>query len=413
MAATTGIRQRHGNGCGRPAGGCKCPWQAEVYSARDSKKIRKLFATKAAAKGWRDDASGQVRRRELRAPVPTTLDEAADAWLEGARAGLIRTRSGDPYKPSAIRSYEADLRLRVRPELGYRKLADITRTDLQDFVDELVAQGLTPGTISGTILPLRAIYRRAVGRPDSGITVNPTTRLELPKVRGGRDRIASPEECARLLAALPAGDRALWATAMYAGLRRGELQALRVGDVDLANGRIQVCHGWDPIEGQIATKSRQRRTVPIAAVLRDHLDEHLLGLAWRDQPEGLLFGCTPADPFTITPLVERARRAWGWSRDKHRRWAPAKGKTQLEPIAPHECRHTFASLMIAAGCNAKALSTYMGHANISITMDRYGHLMPGNEAEAAGLLDAYLERADTAARLAALEPETGTNTGTS
>ncbi len=48
--------------------------------------------------------------------------------------------------------------------------------------------------------------------------------------------------------------------------------------------------------------------------------------------------------------------------------------------------------MIAAGVNAKALSTYMGHANISITLDRYGHLMPGNEGEAAGLLDAYLTR---------------------
>ena len=58
--------------------------------------------------------------------------------------------------------------------------------------------------------------------------------------------------------------------------------------------------------------------------------------------------------------------------------------------------------MIAAGVNAKALSTYMGHANISITLDRYGHLMPGNEDEAASLLDAYLERADTAARTAAV-----------
>jgi integrase len=49
--------------------------------------------------------------------------------------------------------------------------------------------------------------------------------------------------------------------------------------------------------------------------------------------------------------------------------------------------------MIAAGVNAKALSTYMGHASVTITLDRYGHLMPGNESEAAGLLDAYLERA--------------------
>jgi hypothetical protein len=46
--------------------------------------------------------------------------------------------------------------------------------------------------------------------------------------------------------------------------------------------------------------------------------------------------------------------------------------------------------MIAAGVNAKALPTYMGRASVMITLDRYGHLMPGNEEEAAGLLDAYL-----------------------
>jgi hypothetical protein len=48
--------------------------------------------------------------------------------------------------------------------------------------------------------------------------------------------------------------------------------------------------------------------------------------------------------------------------------------------------------MIAAGVNAKALSTYMGHASITITLDRYGHLMPGNEHQAARMLDYYLER---------------------
>ena len=50
--------------------------------------------------------------------------------------------------------------------------------------------------------------------------------------------------------------------------------------------------------------------------------------------------------------------------------------------------------MIAAGVNAKALSTYMGHASVTITFDRYGHMMPGSEEEARGLADAYLERSD-------------------
>jgi len=54
--------------------------------------------------------------------------------------------------------------------------------------------------------------------------------------------------------------------------------------------------------------------------------------------------------------------------------------------------------MLAAGVNAKALQSYMGHANIAVTMDLYGHLMPAAEAEAAALADAYLEHANTRAR---------------
>ena len=63
----------------------------------------------------------------------------------------------------------------------------------------------------------------------------------------------------------------------------------------------------------------------------------------------------------------------------------------LAPITLHDCRHTYASLMIASGMrNMKALSVYMGHSSVSITWDRYGHLLPGNEDEAAQPLDSYL-----------------------
>ena len=63
----------------------------------------------------------------------------------------------------------------------------------------------------------------------------------------------------------------------------------------------------------------------------------------------------------------------------------------MERITLHECRHTFASLMIAAGVNAKELCrSSWATPTIGITLDRYGHLMPGSEAEAADLLDAYL-----------------------
>ena len=85
--------------------------------------------------------------------------------------------------------------------------------------------------------------------------------------------------------------------------------------------------------------------------------------------------------------AERARERWQ--------------KKGLAPLTPHEARHTYASLMIAAGANPNALSRWMGHANIGVTFDLYGHLMPGSEAEGAALLDDYLARS--------AEPESAEN----
>src|SRR5437763_8856651 len=250
MALPTGIRIRHSRSCPSWEGGpctCRPTYEASVWAARDRKKLRKTFASLAAARGWRADAQVALRKGTLRASTSTTLREAAERWLAGARDGSIRTRSGDPFKPSAIRSYESSLRTRILPELGAARLCAITRVDVQDFADRLQAEGLDPSTIRNTLMPVRAIFRRAVSR--GAVAVNPTTGLELPAVRGRRDRVAAPEEARQLIAAAPAMDRAVWATALYAGLRRGELMALAWADVDLDERRIHVARSWDPKEG--------------------------------------------------------------------------------------------------------------------------------------------------------------------
>jgi integrase len=371
-----GIRRRHSKGCGAREGrrcSCKAGYEAWVFSKRDGKKIRKTFRREAEAKSWRVDALTALAKGGLRAPKPTTIKQAWDAWYQGARAGAVTNRSGDPYKPSALRSYEQAMRLRVLPAFGRTKLAEISRPDLQAFVHRLIAEGLNPSTVQVTLLPLRAIFRRALSLGE--VAINPCTGLEQPAVRGRRERYADPREAEALIAAVPRRDRVIWATAMYAGLRRGELRALRVEDIDLEQGLIRVERGWDPYEGEIKLKSSAgRRKVPIIALLRTHLAERLSNSerSGRDR----VFGATAMRPFTGEKLSERADEAWK--------------SAGLDRITLHECRHTFASLMIAAGVNAKALSTFMGHANISITLDRYGHLMPGSEAEAADLLDAYL-----------------------
>jgi integrase len=267
----------------------------------------------------------------------------------------------------------------VTPELGHQRLSAITRNHLQDIVDRLVAEGRAPSTVRNTLLPLRAIYRRAVSREE--VTTNPTLKLALPSVRGGRDRIARPSEAAALIASAPTRDQAIWATAFYAGLRLGELRALDWQNIDFEHGLIHVEHAWDPKAGLIEPKSRSgKRRVPLTSTLRGHLLAHRLRQGRAG--EGLVFGETLTRPFHPGAVVARARTVWE--------------QQGLATIRLHECRHTYAAFMIAAGVNAKALSTYMGHSTITITLDRYGHLLPGNETEAATMLEAWLQRTSSA-----------------
>ena len=313
----------------------------------------------------------------MRPASARSVGEAAAEWLERADAGLIRTRSGDPYKPAALRAYRHALDCRILPRFGDKCLNAVTPNMLQDFADDLLAAGRSPSTIRNALLPLRAIYRRALQRGE--LATNPTVNLALPAVRSQRDRVARAEEATALLDALPASERALWATALYAGLRMGELQALDWTDIDLEHNLIHIRRSWDRKAGFIEPKSRAgKRRVPLTQTLRRHLLNHRLQQGTTG--EGPVFPNSHGHKaFNPSTTNRRARTAW---------------KTAgLQPIGLHECRHTYAAFMIAAAVNPKALSTYMGHSTITITLDRYGHLLPGNEHEAATLLDSWLTKA--------------------
>ena len=109
-------------------------------------------------------------------------------------------------------------------------------------------------------------------------------------------------------------------------------------------------------------------------MLSEHRD------ASRALPDDYVFtGSSPTSPFTASAVYRRVR-------------SRLEAAAAWNPINLHEARHTFASTAIAAGLNAKIIATYMGHSSIQVTYDLYGKLMPGNEAEASALFEAYLAR---------------------
>ncbi len=294
-----GVDVRHEKRCATRCGGGSCTchpsYAGWAWDKRAGKKIRGP-ATKilSEAKAWRQDAVRAVRRGELRARDPVSLRQVAQDWMRRAEAGEIRTKSGRPYKPSVLRGYRASLELHVLPFFRDARVDQLRRQDVQRFVDHLVGQGLAGGTVRKHVCALQTVCRRAVR--DDLLSHNPTLDLDMPPPPKPRERAASPEEAAALLEALPVEDRALWATAFYAGLRRGELQALRWSDFDAELRLIHVQRSWDPVAGVIDPKSEKGdRLVPVAQVLRRYLLEHKARTGRRDGD--LVFGRTEIEPF--------------------------------------------------------------------------------------------------------------------
>ena len=376
-ALPEGVQIRHGRRCGsRDGGRCSClpTFQARVPLGERGSVRTKSFGSADEAKLWRSRELLKAFQSKRAAARPMTLREAAEELLAGMRDGSIVNRSGDTYKPSVTRGYEQGLRIHLLPDLGARRLDDLTTGDFQRLVERIRKDGFDASTVRNAMLPARVVYRRAIQL--ERVAFNPTVGLALPAVRGRRDRIAPPVEAAQLIAATPTGDRVIWATAFYGGLRFGELRALRWEDVDLAGGMIHVRRSWDEKEGVVGPKSiAGTRRVPIPALLRAEIGLARERRAWTD---GLAFGRTYGTPFGSTGVYKRARKAWKAER--------------LDPITMHEARHTYASLMIAAGVAPKELQEYMGHSSITVTLDRYGHLFAGTHEQAALKLDAYLAR---------------------
>jgi integrase len=175
---------------------------------------------------------------------------------------------------------------------------------------------------------------------------------------------------------VPAPDRAAWSLAFYAGLRLGETRALDWADVDLDAGEIHVQRAWCNRTRQVTTPKTAAavRTVPIVGELRRVLLEDRLLTGRRD---GRVVERQGGGVESGDSLAWRAEKAWETA--------------ELERVTMHSARHTYASLMILARVPITALSRFMGHTSITVTVDRYGHLYPAERQAAVTAFDALFD----------------------
>jgi integrase len=314
------------------------------------------FATKGEAMTWlatveADQARGawlDPRRGEL------TLEEYAGSWLQGHVRVAKRTRE----------IYEGQLRLHILPAideavpaLGPTALADLTPVLIRRWYGAL-AEARGPSVAAKAYVRLRQILTQAVN--DERITKNPC-RID----RGGvehppEQRFTTMAELYALADAVPPLYRALILTAGLAGLRAGELFALRRSDVDLTSGvitvrrkRLRLASG-ETIE-DAPKSSAGRRTVALPSILVRELEDHLAVHSSGSDPDAYVFSSPTGEP------IER-------SNFRYRIWQPATKSVGLDGLRLHDLRHTAGTLAARTGATTKELMARLGHASPQASM---------------------------------------------
>src|SRR5215207_4252469 len=234
-----------------------------------------------------------------------TLTHFLQAWLTETQRPKLR--------PSTIKSYESYIRMHVVPRLGDKTLGELTAQDVQRFLNDCTRRGLSPRSVQY----IRAILRAALGQALRWgyIERNVAALASPPRQTPKQIETLSADEAWRLMAATR-DDRLgpLIATALYTGMRQGELLGLRWPDVDLNAGIVRVRQAVQKIDGQwqfVEPKSiNGRRTIPLAPpaveVLRRQKERvramrRDAGMAWQEF--GLVFPSTlgtPLDSSNVT-----------------------------------------------------------------------------------------------------------------
>ena len=321
-----------------------------------------------------------------------TFSELLDAWLEHIRP----TR-----RPTTVHESERSIEARIRPALGHIRLDRLGPRDL----DVCYAKWLAGGLSASSVRRLHAVVSASLNMAErwGWITNSPARRCSPPPVHTKEVKTPTPEQLNQLYSEAERRDSVLAtaiALAALTGARRGELCALRWSDVDLTVSRIRLARSLTSAGGELfegPTKTHQVRDVALddvgVGVLAGRWQEVCdvagqVGAPLVEDPYVLSYdpvGREPVDPGSITSGFNRLCRALeAQARER------AKGRRLAEknrwPFRFHDLRHFSVTTLIAAGVDIRTVAQRHGHAQPTMTLNRYAHALPERDRQAATVL---------------------------
>jgi integrase len=302
-----------------------------------------------------------------------SFDTYANTWLKDYARIECKT--------STASGYEGVLEQYLRPRFGKKLLTEIRRDDIKTLINDLIRKDLSRNTIRNALCVIRGLFNYAI--EEGLLESNPAARLgrftRSAKTAEAKGVALTNKEVQQFLKAaqeICPEFYPLFLMAVRAGLRRGELVALQWGDVQLGGDEndserfILVRHNYVRRE-HTTTKSKKARRVDLSRELRrvlvDLRDKRLL--------EAYLKGKNDISEETVFRSPE------GTILDPdnlyHRVFLPVLAKAGIRRIRLHDLRHTFGSLLLQNGASIVYVKEQMGHSSIQVTVDIYGHLIPG------------------------------------
>ncbi|HMP39154.1 MAG TPA: site-specific integrase [Roseiflexaceae bacterium] len=356
-------------------------------------------------KRWRKKFSGPTRRevvaklerarKEHQTGVDVSDTQTVSEYLQRWIAVAVRPSKA----PRTVASYEQLRRLYVEPHLGRLRVRELRPEQAQRFVNTLLKQRmkrypertLSARTVEMVVDMLHAAWEQA--RIWGYVVSNVWETVQLGRVESA-PIVALTIEQVRLLLAAAAGDRleALYWLALAVGLRKGELLGLRWSDLDWDRGTLKVTGQVQTVEGKTQRLDRGKTassetTIPLPSVLLDKLRDHRdlqdrdrsrVDTTWEEHD--LIFSSSngrPISPRNMSKYFKGLLRRAGLP----------------EATRFHDLRHSCVTLLISLDVHPKVISQIARHSSISVTMDRYGHVIDEQQRAASGkITELFRER---------------------
>ncbi len=338
------------------------------------RQTRRGFSTKGEAKKARAEIMTELSKGNRISPSKTPFGKYFEDWL------ATRSKAKKSLSISTQKMYDSYYRIHIASVIGSIPLSKISPDDIDALVNAVQKKGLSEEMVKRVYSVVHTALNAAVKK--GTILTNPANRIEKPRVNRQERQVWSDETVKEFLKASRGYSRYWIAVylAVMTGMRQGEILGLKWSDIDFDNGVIQVIRNYNKnsktFDDLKTLKSRRAIAISpqIVEMLKEQkekfeIEKNALGDRYHNYD--LVIPASNGKP-AFTNLVNRA---WHAMRDKFKPEGAAE-------ITFHDLRHTFASILLKQGEHPKIVSEILGHSTISITMDRYSHLLPGLQGEA-------------------------------